>query len=560
MPFVNEVNRTGGMLEQRGASMLEDYDTTQAYAAFNQLRTTSRQKLNELLSREGSRAYGSQAEYNEYYKKTKEEVSNGSITAYSQRRKFDALADNHKESDLDSLARHEYVEDKKNKKTQFQGYFANEESFARDNAANDKALNNSLYGEFVTGEDGKPTLKTPGVWQAIDHFHPGLDTEALKIKAAEDLRYAALDRLIAEDPKYAAKKLEDWKSELGEKYASLKKRLESQTKSDNLERAYVMVTDKFGANYEAAAAFVNNPKNWSELGGIKFEEASTLNTRINGLRAQREAQESSAQEHMHRTQEANASKMIADLNQTIDPVKRQQLLLAAPEMLRTQKISIASFNAITKEVTEGVKQDDLMAIEQLDDALARKVDVSSMSIQFFNQGRIKSTTADNYVKAGKKAPIAEGHDFIKTSLDPGLMGTPDARVAAGEAVDYYYHRLRDPNPPDPIALSREVVKSYSTKMKRTLAGSRIPTYMPKGASIKDPVSLSQALDATQQAYKSGLMGNPDDQRTIDKYNEEFDHVMTLYNMATRTVMVDEGLKDADVQKGVEASRKAGNKY
>jgi hypothetical protein len=297
------------------------------------------------------------------------------------------------------------------------------------------------------------------------------------------------------------------------------------------------------------------------LGGIKYEEAATLNTRINGLKAQRESSESNAQEHMHRSQEANASQIIADLNQTTDPVKRQQILASAPEQLRNQRISIASYNAITKEVTEGAKQDDLLAIEQLDDALARHVDVSSMSIKFFNEGRIKSTTADNYVKSGKKAPIGEGAAFIKGALDPGLMGTPDARVAAAEAVDYFFQRLRDPNPPDPITLSREVVKSYSSKIKRTVAGSRIPTYMPKGASMKDPVVLSQTLEATQQAYKTGLMGNPEDQRTIDKYNEEFDHVMTLYNMATKSVMIDEGVKnDEAVSKGVEASRKSSSKY
>lgn len=561
MPFVRATEQTGAMLEQRGVQLLEEHDKARSFDALNQLRGMSRGKLTELLNREGGNALGVQKEFNEWEDKARGKVEKENLTTFSQRDLFNKLATQRKQADLDNLAAHEVSEDRKYKNSVLKGLGGITESDVRSAAFDDDKVGKKVS---VTGPDGKEVFFYNGMIGdyhiALDSVKSGMDNTADKLASVQVFRTAQIESLIDQNPPVAAKKLEEYRDELGDKYHILKKRLESQLASNKLEIAYEAVVNKFGSNYDAMWAFVNNPKNKTELGGLDYAETEKLASRVNGLRAQREAQESNAVTHMHRTQENTLSEITAQLAVTKDDVKKQQIMASLPELVKLQKLSVPGYNAIIRESVDGVREDDLNAIAELDDRLARHEDVSGLAIKMREQQKIKTTTADNYVKAGKKAPIAEGDKFINDYLNPGDMGTPDSRQLHAEARAYYYQRLREPDAPkDPIAFSREVVNSYRGRIKRTLEGSRQPVYMPKGAKNTDPIALSQALEATVEAYNSGMMGNKDDPYVANKYNEEYNYTYELYTRATKEVMFDEGLKrDAATSGSVDKSRKKMN--
>ena len=225
MPFVNATMDTGRMIEARGQKMIDDYDTTQAYAAFNQLQDKSREKLVELGSREGADAVGSQVEYTEFFKKAKEAVTKDSITAFSQRSLFDKLAERHQAGDLNALARHEFSQLKKYKDSVTEGYVARQTVRAGQMAHDENSIN-----EIVANVAAK-----------IDNDNPGFDNDAKIIAARQAIYVRAVDELINTDTKQASKMLEVWKDGLGDKYTPLKNRLEREKKEDSIDNAFTLL-------------------------------------------------------------------------------------------------------------------------------------------------------------------------------------------------------------------------------------------------------------------------------------------------------------------------------
>jgi hypothetical protein len=548
MPFVNATVDTGRMIEARGAKMLEDYDTTQAYAAFNQLRDTSRQKMAELLSREGSQAYGAQAEYKDFYTKAKEGVAKDSITAFSQRTLFDRLSDSHQVGDLDNLARHEYIEDKKNKKSQFAGYFAGEESSARENAFNDRLLNNSIYGEFVTGEDGKPVLKTPGVWQAIDHFHQGIDTESIKIKATQDLRYAAMDRLIADNPQYAAKKLDDWKSELGEKYAPLKKRLEEQVKADELTGALGYMQTRFGTNYEAAAHYASQESKFKEWNG-DYKKSKELNSYFNSMASQREREEDHAITRHNRALADNDFKFWQDVN---DP---------DPNKPRPDGHQLARNGLISKEAyLAWVNKKD----SPQSDNTAYYLDIYDRTLQGFDtkkeimEGNAKGLLSDTSTKALGKMVYDDAHKSaykdIKDAIDPGdAERSPDRALKFYDANKKLEARILAGE--DPRKAARAVIEEYSLGLKRSYSTLPVVTENMQGdRKNADDVKAAMRIVASK-------MASAKDEATLRIYQLEYETLQKMVERAREQFWVDETLeKQRQDEKKANAKKLPGSVY
>ncbi len=549
-PFTNAVNQTGAMLEQRGEQLIREYDTTRAYTAFNELRTTSRSKLAELLNREGLQAQGAQSEYSEFYKKASEDTAKTTLNAFSQRSLFDKLSQRDMQGDLDQLARHEFTEHKKYKTSVVAGYIATSEVDARTNSQDDAKLDSVIYGS--TAPDG--TI-TPGVWGAIDALGQGIDRTKAKVDATQALRFAAADDLISSNPKRAAIKIEEWKDELGDKYAGLKKRLESQTKDNNLEVAYAGLQAQYGQNYYGMLAHINRQENWSKM-GLDFATSGTLSTRVRGMIAERESAETQSITQMHRAQESNEAQLASRLSITKDESERQAILGQLPDLVAKQKISVTAFRALTSEITQGPKDDDLTVLEELDAAVARKEDVASLAIQRQREGRIKTTTADNYVKASKDKPIGEGASYIYGALDPGqLANAPDARYRREEAKELYYKNLRINPKQDPMALADKIVKSYQHSLRRTLRGSRMPEFMDPGIDIKDPNQVSGAMIKTRDAFTSGLMGDTNDPKVQERYKDEMDNLQRLSNLAMQNYLMDGAAADnSEVSKAVERQR------
>lgn len=228
LPFANQVSNTGAMVEQRGAKLLQDFDTTTAYNAFNELQDKSRAKITELAAREGQEAVGVQKEYSDFFDKAKEDVAKNSITAFSQREIYNKLSLNHKTGDLNSLARHEVVQLKRYQETVTQSFVAKQTVRAGQMAHDENEVNDIALGVALK----------------INDDNPGFDNDA-KVIAANQLIYTrAVDELISTDTNKAAKMLEVWKDHLGDNYTSRKARLERERKQRGGQCLYAVEDDE----------------------------------------------------------------------------------------------------------------------------------------------------------------------------------------------------------------------------------------------------------------------------------------------------------------------------
>lgn len=466
MPFVSGVNQTGQMLEQRGAQMLQEYDTTRAYTAFNELREKSRNKLAELQSREGLDAQGVQKEYTEFYKKSTEEVAKNSINAFSQRQLFDRLSKSHEQGDLDGLARHEYAEHKRYKLTVVNGYVATVERDIRSAVNDDEKMDGMIYGR----READGTI-TPGLFGAIDALGEGLDRTQEKLKAAQGARYAAMDELINTNPARATIKLEDWKDELGEKYAPLKKRLEAQNQETMLGEAFGALNGRFGSNHEAKIAYVNNQKNWSSFGpGFGYKEAKELDARFSGMLADRERFINASEAALEREQKRNAGAVLQSLYNPDAPKVDYH------ELHRQRKIDNATYEHAIK-ARESTVADNPWVVSDLHDKAERGVDISEDIRNAVDSGGLSEKTAASIAKHTTDEKSKRAMQYIDRALKPSEADkwSPDKHLKYADATRLYYAKIQSGMDYEQAAV--EVVRGYISGVKRTLKQLATPEGM-----------------------------------------------------------------------------------
>ena len=520
MPFANEVQRTGQMLEQRGAQLIQEYDTTRAYTAFNELREKSRGKLAELQAREGLAAQGAQKEYTEFYRKATEDVAKSSINAFSQRQLFDRLSKSHEAGDLDGLARHEAVQHKKYKVTVVDGYVATVERDIRAAVNDDAKMDGMIYGQ--TEADGSVT---PGLWGAIDALGEGLDRTTEKLAATQSARYAAMDELINTNPARATIKLEDWKNELGEKYAPLKKRLEAQTQETMLGTVFGALNGRFGSNHEAKIAFVNNEKNWAQFGaGFGYKEAKELDSRFSGMAADRERAINAGEAALDREQKRNASAVLQSLYNPDAPKVDYH------DLHRRRLIDNATYEHAIK-AQDSTVIDNPWAVSSLHDQIERGVDVTTAIREAVDNGSLSSKSAATISKHSTDEKSKRAMTYIDRALKPSDADkwSPDKHLKYADATRLYYAKIAGGM--DYEQAAAEVVKGYIDGVRRTVR--TLPT--PEGLTNDQKTDLD-ALEAHKKALAEKFRAN---RLTPEVYREQMKAVDSLIKIAVDSQQADE---------------------
>jgi hypothetical protein len=512
MPFANEVSRTGAMLEQRGASLLQEYDTTRAYTAFNELRDKSRNKMAELLSREGIQAQGAQQEYTEFYKKSTEDVAKNSINAFSQRQLFDKLSKSHEQGDLDNLARHEYVEHKKYKTTVVNGYIATTERDIRTVVNDDAKMDAMIYGS--TGPDGQVV---PGLWGAIDALGSGLDRTQAKLEATQSARYAAMDELINTNPQRATIKLEDWKNELGEKYAPLKKRLEAQNQETMLGSAFSVLNDRFGSNHEAKISFVNNAANWPKLGpSFSYKEAKELDARFSGMAADRERLIKRNEDALEKQQKDNAAAVLQSLYNPDAP------RVNVHDLHKRRLIDNATYEHAIK-ARESTTIDNPWVVTDLHEKAERGIDLTTDIRTAVDNGSLSEKSAASIGKHATDEKSKRAMQYIDRALKPSEADqwSPDKHLKYADATRLYYAKIKSGMDYEDAAA--EVVRGYIDGIRRTLR--MLPT--PEGLTHEQKTDLAALENAklitAEKLRKSRI--------TPEVYREQMNSIDNLIKIA-----------------------------
>ena len=513
MPVAGATMDTGAALEQRGAKMLADYDTTLAYAAFNELRDKSRNKMAELMNREGSSAYGAQKEYDEFYRKASEDVTKTSITAFSQRELYDRLSKSHQQGDLDQLARHEYTEDKKYKVSVVNGFIESTEHDIRANVNDDAKMDGMIYGS--TSADGQVIV--PGLWGAIDSLGEGIDRTKAKIEATQSARYAAMDELINTNPQRATVKLEDWKLELGEKYAPLKKRLETQNHDSMLGDAFGALNARFGDNHEAKIAFVNNQANWPKIGtGFSYKEAKELDNRFSGMAADRERFTKRNEDALEKQQKVNAGAVLQSLYNPEAP------RVNVHDLHKRRLIDNATYEHAIK-ARESAMLDNPWMVTELHDKAERGVDITNDLRNAVEVGSLSEKTAASIGKHTTDEKSKRAMQYIDRALKPSEADkwSPDKHLKYADATRLYYAKIQGGM--DYETAAAEVVRGYIDGVRRTVR--MLPT--PDGITQDQKTDMT-ALETSKQVLAEKFRKK---QITPEVYREQMKNIDALIKIA-----------------------------
>jgi len=528
MPFTAATYQTGGMIEQRGETMLREYDTSRAYTAFNQLRDVSRGKLAELLSREGLSAQGAQTEYTEWYRKAQEDVAKETINAFSQRSLFDKLSQSHQQGDLDRLAGHEFTEHKKYKVSVVNGYVATTARDVADNAADYEKVDGMIYGK--TEPDGSVT---PGLWGAIDALGDGIDRTSAKMKATEEARYSQVDSLISSDPKKAMDALEKYKSELGDKYSPLKKRLESQTHDNMLGDAFGALNAQFGNNHEAKIAYVNNKANWAKLGaGFDYKEAKELDARFSGMLADRDRVETNMRQRLEQEQKLWGNRV---LQMRFNPDAPKYDI---HDLHRRRLLSDEDYEAAVKPKTS-TEVDNPFVFSDMHDKINRGIDVTSEVRDAVERGDLSNKTAGSILKDQvDERKKRESANIARVMKPSDLDFSQDKRIVYGEAMRLFDSKLQSGMSYEEAGA--EVRGVFLDDLRRST--KNIPT--PEG------ISYDQKTDLKALEQARAVLVAKRNQISPSEYLERMTHIDNLVKIASEQ-------QEADISNElIEIQRKA----
>ena len=515
MPFVRETERTGAMLQARGEQLLKEYDNTRAYDAFNTMRDSSRAKVAELLQREGANAQGVQGEYEEWAKQSRSSISKEKLSTFSQTEMFNRLSDQRRAADLDHLANHEATQHKIYKTEVIKGLANVTERDIRGAAYDDDKMDGMIGVYFA----------------AIDGLFPGHDNSTDKISAMQTFRVSAMDELINTNPQYAGKKIEEWRTDLGEKYAPLKKRLETQLHDNRLGDAFGALNERFGNNHEAKIAFVNNKSNWEKLGpGFDYKDAKELDNRFSGMLADRERAINAGEAALKRNQDAYASKVMQSL---YDPSAPKQ---DVHDLHKRRLISDAVYEHAIK-ARENTTIDNYWKVFDLHDKIRRGIDVTDEIRVAVEDGILSEKSGADIGKHQTNEKSKRAMQYIDRALKPSEADkwSPDKHLKYADATRLYYAKIAGGMDYEQAAY--EVVKGYIDSVRRTLRGLRTP----EGLTDEQKTDLT-ALEQSKAVIVEKLRSK---QITPEVYREQMNNIDNLIKIAVEEQQA--GTMDAELE-------------
>ncbi len=512
LPFVGAASETGRMMQARGEQLLREYDETRAIGAYNKLRELSRSKVAELLTREGKDAQGAQQEFGEWYRRAFDDVAKKELTVHSQRETYQRIADQRKQGDLDQLAHHEAQQHTAYKKQVIAGMAETVERDIRNTAFDQEQSDAMILDHFA----------------AMDNLYPGRDLSVDKMASLQKFRVAQAQELIDKDAAYAAKWIEQKyydkdgketdsiKNQLGEKYYIIKDRLEKQGKSNRLEAAYTVLLNQFGGNHYKASAYVNNPANWTKLGGIKYEEAKELDNRFTGMARDREQIEDRGRKLHDEAVKQNDLQVLVALG---DPSVANKPDVFALGRQRLVSDSLLRWHIQQRESPQADNWETVVAINE-------RVNIGEDATEDLRTAVVKGLISQKTAAAIGKHMKDEEYKRAAAQMDRALKPSEfdkwskDKNLRHAEAYELFWGKMASGK--KPLEAATEVIEQYLGSMSRSAKMLGRPRNL-QGA-IDDPAALSAAKQATVQDLQTGRI-------SAEEYKAEMNRIERLEDNA-----------------------------
>lgn len=229
--------QVGKVLQIRGEQLVKEYDTVKALSAYSDFSDSSMSRVKELTKLESGNAEGVQNIYKEWYGKQVGDFSNG-LNSQPQQLMFKDMADRRRETDLNTLARHEATQYKVQKKETLDRVATNADSDIR--AAVAEGLKTPIP-DFTNVDQ-----KIEAFMVGLKEMFPGHDLVALEAKYTQLFRVAQMEEMMEINPQVARDYLETYKDDLSfvengilkDAYPALKSKLKEETFKDDINRVY----------------------------------------------------------------------------------------------------------------------------------------------------------------------------------------------------------------------------------------------------------------------------------------------------------------------------------
>ena len=504
------ISNVGRALVGLGQKMKRERDAAVVADLYNNWRDNDRQKISELLQRQGKDAVNLPEEYVEYFNESSGQIDEGTENSTQQTELGNLLA-RRREQNLDIVARYESMERRRYRDEQHSAFVNNAVEDVRQHGFDDVALENTLIDVFDRTAAAYPGMSEEAM-------------EALQSKQRSQILFANMQAQADENPELALKNIEGWKEQLGGGYDKLKRSLKGKIRDLNLDGAYGNLVSKYGQNFEAAITEINDPKS-RVLEGLSFEERTSLNNRFRGLYNQREAQEAE--------QRANKNRQVAenDFNAWIRFFAND----LPPEELQAlgenRQISERAFIQMQTKRSKGAEENNPFVVGDIAIRMERGEDVKNDLIEAASNGHIKTSTLLSYLRANEDEQKKAGLNILTSALKPSPADKykPDLHLRFSDAIDQYISRVAEaPEDVSPLDIARDIKDSYTEGTRRTIAGLARPKYI-QGNDL-DNQSLAEAHEKTLDAYFSEEIGESQFRFEMDLINKYLEYNNRVSNV------------------------------
>lgn len=253
----NSLLRIGATIKDQEDRIQTQHDIAVAQDETTQFRLMAQNEMQKHTSRMGRDAVGSIGEYQEWYNKTSGDIQ-AKLSSTRQQLMFKRAANATMLSDLNRLSTHQAQQHK-----MYLGDVA-------------KGVMSTGEREILANPDDPMTYETQLTMAktAMENAFPGTDVSSEMEGLKQKWRIAALSAI--QDPVKKQAKLEEWKGDLGDKWAQVKDSVDK-------DAIYRNATDNFPGNYDAQMKFVEGIKNISD--DVKYD----VSTRIRVLKNDEES-------------------------------------------------------------------------------------------------------------------------------------------------------------------------------------------------------------------------------------------------------------------------------
>lgn len=527
LPAVQGASEIGAIMQRRGEALIEEYDTATALGAYNKLRDSARDRLNEYLQREGAAARGIQAEYDEWYTAASQKIAAQDLTVARQRDLFAVMSDRRRESDLDNLARHEAGQHRAYKKDVVQGLAAGLQA-------------DMLAAAF---DETKQADMLADYFASIERLYPGRDLTAAKAETAAGLRADVARRLIVENPEFAAEYIERHKSELGTGYAALKSALAPSRSKTRVDAAIAVLQGRFGDAHELKIGAALDPEAWKDLGIKTNDEAEEVVAYFAGMQRARDYTEDRArQQKQDRMQAVERQIMLEffdpDTPRTIDP----------HQALAQNNISLPFYKWITSAEAREAAQDDYDLVDEIWEDVARaRYDVAKQKItEGLVAGRLKSTTAIGLSKHATDSRYGIAMQRLSDLMKPaGLFDrfANDKQLKLDESLEAVRTLAAQTDKPIEQIVS-DIARGYVDSVYRSARNFRTPRYLEVPADLT-PDDAKMDLRLLDDARRRTLQALNAKSITEAEYRLEMENIDTIMQYAREYAAAREKSKQID---------------